>query len=53
MQCSETEGDRLAGVQKLCKDVKKLPTDKWEQERGMARGPRRHAAGTAGSSCQM
>lgn len=52
MQCSETESDRFAGVQKLCKDVKKLPTDKRQQERGMARGPRRHALGTAGS-CQI
>lgn len=53
MQCSETEGDRLAWVQKLCKDIKKLPTDKWKQERGMARGRRGQAAGAAGSSCQL
>jgi len=53
MQCSETEGDRLAPVQKLCRNVKKLPTDKWKRERGTAPGPCGQAAGAAGSSCQL
>lgn len=32
--------------------MKKLAPDKWDQERGMAQGPRGQAAGAAGSSCQ-